>query len=110
MGTKNNPGQFDCYDAAEPDEPMFVLLARDRLAAHLVSIWSKLRNGDHEAAQVVFRDLIAKHALHYSIEPDTPKAAEAIDCAMAMFKWRAAKSAALSRARGEPATPEGQPE
>lgn len=29
MGTKNNPGKFDCYDAALPDEPMFVLLARD---------------------------------------------------------------------------------
>ena len=32
MGTKNNPGQFDCYRNAEPDEPMFVLLARDERA------------------------------------------------------------------------------
>ncbi|HAW11807.1 MAG TPA: aspartate decarboxylase, partial [Chloroflexi bacterium] len=29
MGTKNNPGKFDCYDDAHPDEPMFVLLGRD---------------------------------------------------------------------------------
>lgn len=29
MGTKNDPGQFDCYAKALPDEPMFVLLARD---------------------------------------------------------------------------------
>jgi hypothetical protein len=31
MGTKSNPGPFDCYAKAEPDEPMFVLLARDPL-------------------------------------------------------------------------------
>ena len=28
MGTKNNPGRFDCYGNAEPDEPIFVLLGR----------------------------------------------------------------------------------
>lgn len=33
MGTKNNPGAFDCYANAEPDEPMFVLLARDLLVS-----------------------------------------------------------------------------
>lgn len=32
MGTKNNPGAFDCYANAEPDEPMFVLLGRDKHA------------------------------------------------------------------------------
>ena len=25
MGTKNEPGEFDCYAAAEPDEPMFII-------------------------------------------------------------------------------------
>lgn len=89
MGTKNKPGKFDCYDAAGPDEPMFVLLARDPLAGHLVSIWSKLRYGDGEAACEVFRHLLANHGLRYAIDPDTDKAAEAIDCAMAMFEWRA---------------------
>lgn len=39
MGTKLNPGKFDCYDAALPDEPMFVLLARDEDAAALVEEW-----------------------------------------------------------------------
>ena len=88
MGTKNNPGKFDCYDAAEPDEPMFTLLARDRLAAHLVSIWAKLRYGDGEAAQAVFDDLMLKHAMHYAIAPDIPKAQEATECAINMFAWR----------------------
>lgn len=88
MGTKNNPGKFDCYAAADPDEPMFVLLARDRLAGHLVSLWSKMRMGDAEAARAVFDDMMKKHAMAYCIEPDVSKAAEAIVCAMAMFKWR----------------------
>ena len=90
MGTKNNPGKFDCYANAEPNEPMFVLLARDRLAGHLVSLWSKVRYGDPEAAQVVFNDMLVKHLGHYQVAPDVPKAEEAMDCSLAMFAWREA--------------------
>jgi len=43
MGTKNNPGEFDCYENAEPDEPMFILLARDPLAPLLVELWADVR-------------------------------------------------------------------
>jgi hypothetical protein len=43
MGTKNNPGTFDCYHAAADDEPMFILLARDPLAADLVRDWADRR-------------------------------------------------------------------
>lgn len=60
MATKMNPGKFDCYENAEPDEPMFVLLARDRHAPALVWLWSALREigGEdvekvHEARQCV---------------------------------------------------------
>ncbi len=51
MGTKNNPGDFDCYANAHPDEPMFVLLGRDRHAAALVRFWAHLRarEGEDEA-------------------------------------------------------------
>lgn len=89
MGTKNNPGRFDCYANAKPDEPMFVLLGRDRLAAHLVSIWSKVRYGDPVAARAVFDDMLDKHTAHYFSAPDVPKAQEAMDCSLAMFDWRA---------------------
>jgi hypothetical protein len=44
MGTKQNPGPFDCYAAAAPDEPMFVLLARDPLAPALVREWARQRS------------------------------------------------------------------
>jgi hypothetical protein len=46
MGTKNNPGQFDCYANALPDEPMFVLLARDPTFHRLVSKWASYREED----------------------------------------------------------------
>lgn len=69
MGTKNNPGHFDCYHAAEPDEPMFVLLGRDWAAAGLVREW---------AAQ---REIVAQ------TERDFAKVAEARLCAKAMDAW-----------------------
>lgn len=43
MGTKANPGKYDCYANALPDEPMFVLLARDPDFARLVNEWVKNR-------------------------------------------------------------------
>lgn len=43
MGTKNNPGKFDCHALAQPDEPMFVLLGRDRFGASLVRLWAASR-------------------------------------------------------------------
>ena len=88
MGTKNNPGQFDCYANAEPDEPMFVLLGRDRLAPFLVSIWSKIRMGDLEAAGVVFTKMAFEVAPLYQAAPDVDKAGEALNCSLAMFAWR----------------------
>jgi len=43
MATKNNPGNFDCYKNAEPDEPMFVLLGRDPTASIVVAFWIAIR-------------------------------------------------------------------
>lgn len=66
MGTKRTPGTFDCYDNAEPDEPMFVLLARDPNAAYLVREWARDRRA---------RD------------GDTEQVREAFACAAAMLDW-----------------------
>jgi hypothetical protein len=69
MGSKNNPGKFDCYKAAHPDEPMFVLLGRDQDAPGLVRFWAAWREERGE---------------------DAAKVAEARQCADAMKEWRAA--------------------
>lgn len=66
MGTKNNPGAFDCYANAEPDEPMFVLLGRDKHAAALVFLWAAMRELDGE---------------------DPAKVDEATNCANSMVEW-----------------------
>ena len=41
MSTKNNPGEFDCCANAEPDEPMFAFLARDKHAPEVVREWAR---------------------------------------------------------------------
>jgi hypothetical protein len=68
MATKNKPGAYDCYTKAEPDEPMFVLLARDPVAPLLVRLWCEIRRllGNTDEAQLI----------------------EAEQCALAMVAWR----------------------
>lgn len=66
MATKNNPGAYDCYANAEPDEPMFTLLGRDKHAPTLVWLWATLRELDQE---------------------DPAKVLEARTCAFEMMKW-----------------------
>lgn len=80
MGTKNTPGLFDCYAAAEPDEPMFVLLARDRHASALVNLWACMR--------------LAANGVN------DPKMEEAAQCANAMVAWRMARFPAKSDLSG----------
>jgi hypothetical protein len=70
MGTKNNPGKFDCYSAAHPDEPMFVLLGRDPSAWLLVALWAEIRAVMGE-------------------DPD--KVQEARQCANALARWAIAQ-------------------
>lgn len=89
MATKSNPGPFDCYAKARPDEEIFCLLERDPLAPWLVSQWAKIRMGDPEAARVVFESMLTQVAPRYCLEPDAEKASEAMDCAVAMFRGQA---------------------
>lgn len=53
MATKNNPGKFDCYENAHPDEPMFILLARDRHAPTLVWLWAAMRELDGDSPEQI---------------------------------------------------------
>lgn len=46
MGTKTNPGSYDCYKNALPDEPLFVLTARDPTAPTLIDAWADMRDSD----------------------------------------------------------------
>lgn len=63
MGTKNNPGQFDCYANAGPDEPMFILLGRDPMAPSLVRMWAQAREADGELPDKVEEAQVCAEAM-----------------------------------------------
>lgn len=75
MGSKNEPGKFDCYANAEPDEPMFILLARDPDAADVVREWAERR----------------MERIENGTKPpsDRSMVEEAFECAEKMDAWRA---------------------
>lgn len=68
MATKNNPGKYDCYENADPDEPMFILLGRDPDGPRLVDEWANARE-------------------NRGYNPE--KVAEARQCAESMRQWLA---------------------
>jgi hypothetical protein len=75
MGMKLQPGNFDCYGNAEPDEPMFILLARDIAAPLVVEEWANRRE---RMIQIGSKP-----------ESDRPMVDEARECAKKMREWRA---------------------
>jgi hypothetical protein len=85
MGTKNNPGAYDCYANADPDEPMFILLGRDKHAPLLVKLWADLRILDGE---------------------ENAKVVEAVQCSAEMARFRIERQA---RKKAAPAGKEVKP-
>lgn len=69
MSTKAIPGAFDCYAKLAPDEPYFVLRAKDPDAPALVELWAAWRAAKPSNA-------------------NNPKIPEALECAAAMRSWR----------------------
>jgi hypothetical protein len=74
MGSKNNPGKFDCYSNALPDEPMFILLARDPYAPWLLEEWAGEREAQIENGRRPTSDMAM--------------VVEARQCAENMREWR----------------------
>jgi hypothetical protein len=71
METKNAPNPNGCLAKAEPDEPMFILLARDPLAPALVEEWAQKRVMTCEAT-----------------DANVAKVNGALETARAMREWR----------------------
>lgn len=90
MGTKANPGSFDCYAKAGEDEPMFVLLARDASAPFLVDLWRQMREGDVFGALETFASMAQTQCLPPQDDRDDGRAqqGEARECADNMREWR----------------------
>lgn len=90
MGTKNRPGDFDCYSKAEPDEPMFVLLARDPCAHALVGLWASINSAPGPIREKRVREalLVLEAAARRLPGQDAEKIEEAFNCVHAMVQWR----------------------
>lgn len=86
MGTKNDPGAFDCYEHAEPDEPMFTLLARDVTAPATVEAWASYRETRLRATLEGDSDSVSGREVIHELD----QIAEARRCAEQMRAWREA--------------------
>lgn len=82
MGTKENPGAYDCHAKAAPDEPTFTLLARDIAAPATIEHWAMLRMIDIAHGR--------------KPESDMAKVRGALECADAMRAWYSRNRAACS--------------
>lgn len=86
MATKNNPGKFDCYAAAHPNEPIFILRANDELAASIVRIWAMIRD-DASPSAIRDRVEVARGIIRNKPQMNPEKFDEAMKCASDMDKW-----------------------
>lgn len=82
MGTKLHPGEFDCYAAARPDEPIFILMGRDRSAPTIVRAWARQRRDD------ILKGDAHDRPLSEGDQHDLRKACEAETVADEMTVWR----------------------
>lgn len=94
MGTKNNPGRYDCYNKADGDEPIFTLRANDPVAPRIVIEWAR----QYAQLKEMENRQLPKAALActfwhlrdgYELNGDqAAKYDEAMCCAHAMGQWR----------------------
>ncbi len=75
MGTKLNPGKYDCWPKLADDEPFFILRAKDPVAPTLIRLWIALTYSPE-----ALRELAA--------ETRYDKLDEAEYCASSMEVWR----------------------
>jgi hypothetical protein len=88
MGTKEKPGDYDCYAKLEPDEPYFLLRGKDPVAPYLTMMWTASRQGDWAG----MLDLVTSMRMNRDIQArvstdENPKLAEANSCAREMKRW-----------------------
>lgn len=89
MATKNKPGNYDCYDKAKGDEPIFTLRGKDPAASYLVMIWEASRQGKLDLMISIARLMMMDQRILAKVGTDEPeKLAEARACAAAMLMWR----------------------
>jgi hypothetical protein len=87
MGTKNNPGEYDCYAKAAMDEPLFTMRAKDVSAPYFVEMWTFIRKGRWDSARMVLEQMINDDRIRVLVG-DCDKFDEALAIAEAMRQWK----------------------
>jgi hypothetical protein len=88
MGTKTEPGDYDCYAKLEPDEPYFLLRGKDPVAPYLTMMWAASRNGDWSGMLDLVESMRLSKDVNARVSTDeNPKLAEANSCARTMRAW-----------------------
>ena len=88
MGTKMDPGKYDCYAKLAGDEPYFVLRAKDPVAPYLVHAWRMLRKGDLDNALSFIRQApVIEPGDEKYLDPLSDKSKESYGVAMSMRAW-----------------------
>lgn len=77
MGTKAEPGRFDCYGKAEDDEPIFTLLGRDPTAPKLIRAWVEYhRNAKTDGTKLMealgVADEMDRYRMERNARPQAP--------------------------------------
>lgn len=105
MGTKTDPGKYDCHGKAADDEPLFTLRAKDPIAPYLVELWRQLRAG--VSPSLCIDTLRGAHRAFLksgrSVLPlDSEKSAEASKVADAMVDWFNRKAGEATSCKAAP--------
>lgn len=89
MGTKSNPGAFDCHAAALPDETVFTLLGRDPALPATVRFWmeERTRLGKNESPDDVHKLVEAAKAAN-TAEGWRNAIVEQCDLARIPYPWK----------------------
>ncbi len=66
MGTKAEPGPYDCYAKAAMDEPIFTMRSKDPSGPYFVRMWAFVRQGKFDEASLELAKMRA--------DPDCPGA------------------------------------
>lgn len=114
--TKNNPGPFNCYEKAEPNEPMFVLLGRDISALPTIYSWIGFRimKGQSLSDPQIQEAITAAKDCHEwakKLGKVMPKELEdAMNYTMLMLQNAVSESAIASALDEQPLPPDSDPE
>jgi hypothetical protein len=104
MGTKTNPGRYECLAKAEPDEPVFVLRAKDPNAVPLVWLWATMAEmqSAHEPEKVAEARQLMMHMVDWAASRGIRPHGLGVVTLSAVMEMVRAANTAVAKLRSDP--------